>query len=81
MPVPDLIHSSFNRRRDIITQGPGVDHENENNYFQEHAATIEDVDPALIINYDVPNMTNERKRRNAIVHRGCACPTRILYSK
>ncbi|VEN42278.1 unnamed protein product, partial [Callosobruchus maculatus] len=49
-------------------------------YFTELSVSLEHVDPAMIINYDETNMTDDPKRQNVIVRRGCRHPQRIVDS-
>lgn len=89
LPGPDWFRSFFSRHSKRLTQRlsqnikrarAGVDRDIINNYFEELATTIEGIDPALIINYDETNMTDDPKRTNVIVRRGCRHPHKIVDS-
>ena len=51
-----------------------------NKYFDELTATLEDVDPHLILNYDETNLTDDPGRKNVIVRRGIRHPKRLIDS-
>ncbi|KAG5877129.1 hypothetical protein JTB14_031281 [Gonioctena quinquepunctata] len=70
-PGPDWFSSFFSRHHDRLTQRlsqnikrtrAGVDRDIINNYFEKLATTIEGNDPALIMNYDETNMTDDPKK-------------------
>lgn len=51
-----------------------------NLYFDELETTLDNVEPALIINYDeINNITDDPKR--VVVRRGCRHPEKIIGSK
>ncbi|XP_046689276.1 MFS-type transporter clz9-like [Homalodisca vitripennis] len=53
-----------------------------NSYFDELQGTLDGVDPAMIINYDETNMTDDPGRKKVVVRRGFRHPERIIdFSK
>ncbi|CAK1601668.1 unnamed protein product [Parnassius mnemosyne] len=64
----------------IKRQRAGVTQETLKSYFQELKTTLEDVDPAAIVNFDETNMSDDPGRQKVLVRRGIKHAHKIIDS-
>ncbi|XP_074039998.1 uncharacterized protein [Leptinotarsa decemlineata] len=87
LPGSDWALSFINRHRNQLSQRicqnikrsrAAVSPENINAFFEELGATLENVPPHLIINYDESALSDDPGRRKLIFKKGCKYPERIM---
>ncbi|CAG5000677.1 unnamed protein product [Parnassius apollo] len=64
----------------IKRQRAGVTQETLKSYFQELKTTLEDVDPAAIVNFDETNISDDPGRQKVLVRRGIKHAHKIIDS-
>lgn len=88
-PGPDWTECFIKRHQDKLTSRlsqnikrarAAVDENIINDYFNELEKTLQDVEPALIVNYDETNLCDDPKRQRVLVRRKCRHPERIMDS-
>lgn len=66
--------------KNIKRQRAGVTQETLKSYFQELKTTLEDVDPAAIVNFDETNMSDDPGRQKVLVRRDIKHAHKIIDS-